>query len=581
MGANSAEYEIRLKDNFSRTLDKAEARLNRFEKKLKDVNKTAQAFGKSSGGGGGMAGGGGGSGFHNAFGGSGAFGTGWSGMFKGMVAHDILRSTIQGIQNLTRSVITLGGEIENTRISFRAMLNSRAEGDQAIKSLRTFAVETPYSQREVLTGAKQMLAYGFKMEGMTDNLRMLGDVAAGLNLRLDDLVFVYGTLRAQGRAYAIDLRQFALRGIPIYEALEATLGKTGEQIKKMTKDGDITFKTVENAFKYMTQQGSMFGGLMEKRSQSYLGRVEKLKDKFEILWADFGEKSVNPMLGGFVDFLSSLLPSMQSLNDAFKQNTKGHYERRNAVNTLADEFERLSKIENRSVEENRQLKKVTEELVQLVPTAVTGWNAIGEAIGINTQKLREFNFESNVARRQQKAAAQKDMEYQLWRKRNLLPSYLKSLETGDDYVGRMGDFGRKKLTPLQLDQYGDMREDLMADIQELKNQLYESYGASLGAFGEVLGLDAVPKEERSQLVKWLRQRKKETGASVVDTEDSEEASGLERIQAQTRNVNVTIGSLIAGDVKFESFEKNEMDLVKLVSRALVSAVNDVNMTANA
>ena len=86
-------------------------------------------------------------------------------------------------------------------------------------------------------------------------MKMLGSVAAGLSVPLNDLIYLYGTLRAQGRVMTIDIRQFAMRGIPIYDELAKVLGVAKDQINGIVSSGGVTFEHVEQAFKNMTSAG--------------------------------------------------------------------------------------------------------------------------------------------------------------------------------------------------------------------------------------------------------------------------------------------------------------------------------------
>ena len=70
---------------------------------------------------------------------------------------------------------------------------------------------------------------------------MLGNVAAGVGSQLGDLAYLYGTLRTQGRAYAVDIRQFAGRGIPIYEELAKVLRVTKDNVSELVKEGKVGF----------------------------------------------------------------------------------------------------------------------------------------------------------------------------------------------------------------------------------------------------------------------------------------------------------------------------------------------------
>ncbi len=122
-------------------------------------------------------------------------------------------------------------------------------------------------------------------------MRVFGDVAAGTGQSINDVVYLYGTLRTQGMAYMMDSRQFANRGIPIYEELAKVLNTTKDQINEFVSAGKVGFAEIELAFKNMTAQGSTYGGLMEAQSKSVTGRIEQLKDAVSGMFNDIGKNS--------------------------------------------------------------------------------------------------------------------------------------------------------------------------------------------------------------------------------------------------------------------------------------------------
>lgn len=112
-----------------------------------------------------------------------------------------------------------------------------------------FRSKTPYDLLGVADGIKQLLAYGTAAEDAIETVEMLGNVSAGLSVPLGDMVYLYGTLKSQGRAMLVDIRQFAGRGVPIYEELAKVLGVSVSEVNKYISAGKVGFPEVEQAFK--------------------------------------------------------------------------------------------------------------------------------------------------------------------------------------------------------------------------------------------------------------------------------------------------------------------------------------------
>src|SRR5690606_37349923 len=188
------------------------------------------------------------------------------------------------LAQLPGQIVKVRGEFQQLEIALTTMLQSSERGGKLMQEIIQTAATTPFSMQSLATGAKQMIAFGSQAENVVGELRMLGDVAAGLSIPLGDLVYVYGTLRTQQRAYAIDMRQFALRGIPIYEEVAKVMGVTTAEVMDLVSAGKVGFAEVEKAFQNMTAAGSMFGGLMDAQSKSIPGLIERLKDSIAIMY---------------------------------------------------------------------------------------------------------------------------------------------------------------------------------------------------------------------------------------------------------------------------------------------------------
>lgn len=195
------------------------------------------------------------------------------------------------LAQLPGQIVKVRGEFQQLEIALTTMLQSSERGGRLMQEIIQTAATTPFSMQSLATGAKQMIAFGSQAENVVGELRMLGDVAAGLSIPLGDLVYIYGTLRTQQRAYAIDMRQFALRGIPIYEEVAKVMGVTTAEVMDLVSAGKVGFAEVEKAFQNMTAAGSMFGGLMDAQSKSIPGLIERLKDSIAIMYNEIGKEN--------------------------------------------------------------------------------------------------------------------------------------------------------------------------------------------------------------------------------------------------------------------------------------------------
>lgn len=195
------------------------------------------------------------------------------------------------LTEMARQVATVRGEFQQLEVAFSTMLGSKAEADALMQRTVDLAATTPFDLQGVANGAKQLLAYGSTASDVGDEIRMLGDIAAGMSLPLSDLVYLYGTTRTQGRLFTRDLIQFTGRGIPLMEELVKQFGVSKDQVSKLVTEGKVGFAEVEKAMKAMTSEGGKFYNLMEEQSKTITGQMSNLKDSIQQMFNEIGKQS--------------------------------------------------------------------------------------------------------------------------------------------------------------------------------------------------------------------------------------------------------------------------------------------------
>lgn len=181
------------------------------------------------------------------------------------------------------------------------MLGSADKADALMAQLVRTAATTPFDLEGVAQGAKQLLAYGMEVEKVNETLIRLGDIAAGLSMPLNDLVYLYGTTMAQGRLYTQDLNQFTGRGIPMIQELAKVFGVAESKVKDLVEAGRVGFPEVQKVIENLTGEGSKFGGLMEEQSKTISGQIRNIKDDIASMFNDMGKQSegvINTTLSG-------------------------------------------------------------------------------------------------------------------------------------------------------------------------------------------------------------------------------------------------------------------------------------------
>lgn len=197
---------------------------------------------------------------------------------------------LMAIKKFGSDVIEATGKMQQLQVALSTILQDKSKADALLAEITGFAKKTPFNLDDVATGAKQLLAYGSSANTVVDELSMLGDVASGLQIPLGSLIYLYGTLRVQGRAYWRDIQQFQGRGVNIVEEMAKNLGVTQDQIKSLVEEGKIGFKDVEKAFQSMTSEGGKFNNMLENSSGTWPQRIANIEDTLFTKLVEFGNK---------------------------------------------------------------------------------------------------------------------------------------------------------------------------------------------------------------------------------------------------------------------------------------------------
>ena len=179
----------------------------------------------------------------------------------------------------------------STRVGMRAFMGDAALGEKTFGRLRDYAAETVYDVREVMGAARTMMAMGVGRKGgdkFFDSLNMIGDLVAmsGQPGAWQRIAVNLGQIKAMGRAYGMDIRQFAMMGLPIMEALGKATGRT---VKGKGGDfGEFNYDDIMKALSWMHKE---YGaeGLAKKLTATPGGAFNKIMERLFFAQGDVGE----------------------------------------------------------------------------------------------------------------------------------------------------------------------------------------------------------------------------------------------------------------------------------------------------
>lgn len=287
----------------------------------------------------------------------------------------------QGMTNLLTSIVQVRGQFQQLEIAFETMLGSKSKAHELMQQMEETAAKTPFDLDGVANGAKQLLAYGESADKVNDTLVRLGNIASGLSLPLNDIVYLYGTTMVQGRLYAADVRQFTGRGIPLVKELAKMYGVTADEINNMVSAGKIGFPDVQKVLNKLTDEGGQFYNLMEKQSKSLTGMISNLGDTWDQVQDHLGEQNQDLFAGAinaagyFLEHLEDILKMVKAVAIAY-----GSYRAALVLNTIATKgFTGVALINNTVEQSKIALLKVRATLTGEVAAQTAAMTAAEKA----------------------------------------------------------------------------------------------------------------------------------------------------------------------------------------------------------
>jgi len=219
---------------------------------------------------------------------------------------------------MTASLASLkkSADFSDIRMGFETLLGSYSEAEKMLSSLQGLASKTPLQLNSVTEAATQLLAVGTDKNLITSELRMLGDLAMGNEQKFGLLTDAYAKLRAKGKVSLEELNRFTENGVPLLGQLAKNLGVSNDELQNMVSSGKIKLKDIQQAMKDLTEEGGMFFGMMEKKSQGVNGKLSTLRDNLSMTMIKWGS-AFEPLAGTLLDNAIKKLDEF-STSESFK-----------------------------------------------------------------------------------------------------------------------------------------------------------------------------------------------------------------------------------------------------------------------
>ena len=237
---------------------------------------------------------------------------GATGSMGGLTKAAIAAAAAAGAAAFVNFAFGKAGELERQTKSLEVLTGSLEEAQAVIKELQAFGAVTPFTSEELIETAKQLKAFGFETEQLTDVTKRLADVAGATGADLGGIATAFGQIQAKGKLQTEELLQLQERGVGLGEELKEMYGLTGEEFSKALEKGQISAEAANVALNRLTEAGGKYANGAIAQSDTLFGKLSTLQDAFDQFGRNIG-KVLTPIFKSIIDFLTVITNQINSL----------------------------------------------------------------------------------------------------------------------------------------------------------------------------------------------------------------------------------------------------------------------------
>lgn len=244
-----------------------------------------------------------------------------------LIGGNLIAGGISQLAGLARSGLSsiVGASVaeEQAKVGLTTFLGAKG-ANEAFANIKKDAAVTPFDTESLLASNRALISAGASAkEARQDTLNLANAVAAvgGGNDVLSRMSANMQQIKTVGKATAMDVRQFGIAGINIYQMLADVTGKNINQVKDM----DVSYSLLSKALQHAGEQGGMYFGAMEAQSKTIGGKWSTFMDNLKNTAADMGT-ALQPLFSWFVDMgisitdnFSKIMPIIQPVVDIINQ----------------------------------------------------------------------------------------------------------------------------------------------------------------------------------------------------------------------------------------------------------------------
>lgn len=302
MGASVDELHARLqainKVRFSTTIQKEFDVATKAAQKLENQIDKLQNKGSKSGGGG-------------------------SSMLGSIVGGNLITKGIgmagSALMGAGSAVIGASVKEEQNKVGLSTFLGKDGAAE-AYANIKKDAAATPFDTQSLVSVNRALISAGLSAKDARIDTMNLGNAISavgGTSVELERMAANMQQIKTVGKASAMDIKQFGIAGINIYQLLADVTGKNVDQVKDM----DVSYELLSKALQHAGEKGGAYFGAMKAQSETVGGKWSTFMDNLMNTAADIGT-ALQPIFHFLLDMgiaitnnMGSIMPYLQPVID--------------------------------------------------------------------------------------------------------------------------------------------------------------------------------------------------------------------------------------------------------------------------
>lgn len=265
------------------------------------------------------------------------------------------------------------------------------------------------------------------------------------------------------------------------ENLESQGAGVSELLSKLAANGDLVRSKIDLASKSLQENGSIMSEF-EKKNNTLGAQLDKLSKNFAKV---FNSPAIRQGSAGIIGWLNDLFEGGNKANKAFDEQAEKMATLDKNIDPLLARYTQLTQNTGRTVEEQQELRNIIQQIVEIIPDAISGFDEFGNVLDINREKIGLYVDANQKFLRELEASAVSSLQEDVDDGIKAIQDISKAIEYNNQVAEKMGDDAGdyyRKLNTQYLEKLRQKQQELIKDAETLRKK----YGVELSQDVEMM-----------------------------------------------------------------------------------------------